>query len=144
MPGKSPFSDHWRDCLRSHYTYVIHQNDIRTERTLRGVLIEVGFREDEIAELRVMATAHVDDVGADYIPDPALISQIAALSAAAAANEAAANPGGMIGGGELVALDVAAQDPHLAGRHNQTDHDQDAHDDQPPSADPGVKQLSMF
>jgi hypothetical protein len=142
MPGTSPFSQHWRDCLRAHYQYVVQQDDQRTERTLRGVLHEVGFGEDELIQLRVMATAHIDDVGADYIPDPALMAQIAALERAAAANQAAVNPGGMAGDGESVDPDMAAHDPHMAGRHEQGEDEAPA--DEPPLADPDVKQLSLF
>ncbi|MDX2160254.1 MAG: hypothetical protein SF162_02910 [bacterium] len=148
MPGKSPFDDEYRDCLRAHYAHVIRQHDVRTERTLRGVLKEVGFGDDELAELKVTATAHIDDVGADYMPDPALVEQIAALGAAAAANEAAVNPGGVLGDGEPVPPELAAQDLHLAHRHEHA-HDPEAAevddaDHEPPEPNSGVVQLSMF
>ncbi|MFN8527763.1 MAG: hypothetical protein U0670_04045 [Anaerolineae bacterium] len=68
MPGKSPFEEEHRECLRAHYTHVIRENETRTERTLKGVLKELGFRDDEIAELKVRATAHVDDSGPRVCP----------------------------------------------------------------------------
>ena len=69
MSEKSIFSEDWRECLRSHYTHVVREQDVKTERTLRGVMHNVGFGDDELNELRVLATMHVDDVGADFVPD---------------------------------------------------------------------------
>jgi hypothetical protein len=69
MPGDNIFAEDWRDCLRSHYLHVVGEQDGRTERTLRGVMHNVGFSDDELNELRVLATIHVDDVGADFTPD---------------------------------------------------------------------------
>jgi hypothetical protein len=63
------FADEWRDCLRAHYMHVIRTADHITEPTLRDVLKEAGFSESELAELRVRATMHVDDVGPDFVPD---------------------------------------------------------------------------
>ena len=65
----SIFSQEWRDCLRAHYAYVVRMGDHGTEKTLHHVMIEAGFREDEVKELYVLATAHVDDVDADFVPD---------------------------------------------------------------------------
>ncbi|MCC6802238.1 MAG: hypothetical protein IT319_05075 [Anaerolineae bacterium] len=65
----SIFAEEWRDCLRAHYTYVVRMGDQGTERTLRNVMFEAGFGEDEVKELYVLATAHVDDVGAGFVPD---------------------------------------------------------------------------
>ena len=63
------FADEWRDCLRAHYMHVVRNNDHVTEPTLRVVMHDAGFSESELAELRVRATMHVDDVGADFVPD---------------------------------------------------------------------------
>ena len=38
----SIFSDEWRGCLVSHYTHVLRSDDHRTERSLRGVMLDVG------------------------------------------------------------------------------------------------------
>lgn len=62
------FADEWRDCLRAHYMYVVRNSDHVTEPTLRVVMHDAGFSESELAELRVRATMHVDDVGADFVP----------------------------------------------------------------------------
>ncbi len=69
MAGKSPFADDWRDCLSAHFTHVIRTNDVRTEPTLTGVLLNAGFTEAELRELKLRATMHVDDVPADFVPD---------------------------------------------------------------------------
>lgn len=69
MPGQSIFSEEWRECLKAHYMYVTRERDARTERTLVGVLHNVGFTDAELNELKIRATMHVDDVGADYVPD---------------------------------------------------------------------------
>jgi hypothetical protein len=69
MPGPSPFTDDWRDCLRAHYQEVVRNQDHVTERTLVGVLHEVGFSESEMAELKVLATLRVEDVPPDFVPD---------------------------------------------------------------------------
>jgi hypothetical protein len=69
MAGKSPFADDWRDCLRAHFTHVIRTEDKRTEPTLTGVLLNAGFTEAELRELKLMATLHVDNVPADFVPD---------------------------------------------------------------------------
>src|SRR5215207_6260796 len=71
----SIFSEDWRDCLAAHYTYVLRENDQRTERSLRGVLLNAGFTEDELKHIIIQATAHVDDIGADFVPYFGLLEQ---------------------------------------------------------------------
>ncbi len=78
MPGKSPFSEDWRDCLKAHYTYVIRTDDVRTEKTLRTVLHECGYNDAQINEWYVLATMHVDDVDPDFVPDLELVQAEAA------------------------------------------------------------------
>ena len=65
----SIFADDWRDCLREQYKYVVKNNDNLTKESLTGVLQSVGFSENELAELGVQATMHVDDVPEDFQPD---------------------------------------------------------------------------
>jgi hypothetical protein len=66
---RSVFFDEWIKSLREQYKYVIHNNDQVTLPSLTKVMHDVGFSEDELAQLRVEATMHVDVVGADYVPD---------------------------------------------------------------------------
>lgn len=63
------FADEWRRCLRAHYMHAIRHNDRVNLRSLVPVLQHLGFTEAELAELRVQATMHVDDVSEDFVPD---------------------------------------------------------------------------
>lgn len=69
MAGKSPFRDDWRDCLRAHYRYTVQASDRATEATLRVILRDAGFSDSDLAALTIAATAHVDDVAPDFVPD---------------------------------------------------------------------------
>lgn len=69
MERRSIFFDEWIKSLREQYKYVIRNNDQVTLPSLTNVMHNVGFSDDELAQLRVEATMHVDDVGADYVPD---------------------------------------------------------------------------
>lgn len=62
------FQDEWRKCLQEHYKDVVQRRDERTRTTLQPILGRIGFREDELKELYVRASMHVDDVGADFVP----------------------------------------------------------------------------
>ena len=83
MPNPSVFDQEWRDCLRAHYTQVVRNQDSGTERSLHGVMLEAGFNENELSELYVRATAHVDDVGADFVPDMGVVAAAESFVAAA-------------------------------------------------------------
>lgn len=63
------FADEWRECLQAHYIHVIRNRDKVTEPSLTVVMHQAGFSDSELAQLRVRATMHVDDVGADFVPD---------------------------------------------------------------------------
>ncbi|MGQ9909952.1 MAG: hypothetical protein ACUVS2_14065 [Candidatus Flexifilum sp.] len=79
MPGPSPFREYWRDALRAHYLHVVRTGDRRTESTLRGLLRDqLGFSEAELQALYIQATMHVDQVGADFVPDEAFIRALEA------------------------------------------------------------------
>ena len=78
MNQRSVFAEDWRECLRSHYTHVVRIQDVLTERTLISVMYEAGFSDADLAELRLRATMHMDDVDADFQPDPATIEMIKA------------------------------------------------------------------
>ena len=52
---ESPFAEEWRDCLRQHYKHVIKKKDTSTEQTLIPILQYVGFRENELLDLRKQA-----------------------------------------------------------------------------------------
>lgn len=75
MGSENPFDEDWRDCLRAHFAHVVHTQDKVTERTLPGVMLEVGFSEAELKELYLRATMRVDDVDADFVPDLELLGR---------------------------------------------------------------------
>jgi hypothetical protein len=64
----SVFADDWRACLREHYMHVVRTDDRVTLPSLTLVMHEVGFSDDDLAELRVLATMRADDMPADYVP----------------------------------------------------------------------------
>ncbi len=124
------FSDDWRDCLRAHYSYVVRMDDRGTERTLRGVMIEAGFAEDEIKQLYVLVTAHVDNVSADFVPDMDIFAEEAPVMVA-------------------VAMPEAAIETQIVEQTLEDDETGDAEPDEeeappPPQDDPDVTQLSLF
>lgn len=65
----SIFADEWRACLREQYKQVIRVNDTPTLESLRQVMYDVGFSDDELAQLRVEATMRADEVPDDFRPD---------------------------------------------------------------------------
>ncbi|MCC6614022.1 MAG: hypothetical protein IT320_11140 [Anaerolineae bacterium] len=78
MKQRSIFAEEWRECLRAHYTHVVRIQDVSTERTLISVMQEAGFSDADLAELRLQATMHMDDVDPDFQPDPATVAMIQA------------------------------------------------------------------
>lgn len=69
MSGKrSIFYDEWRACLRAHYKHVVRINDQVTEPSLHGVLLRVGFTEDEINQMAVEAKMRDTDAHPDDLP----------------------------------------------------------------------------
>ncbi|MBZ0281544.1 MAG: hypothetical protein K8L97_12465 [Anaerolineae bacterium] len=74
--SENVFAEDWLDCLRSHYMHVIRTNDRVTLPSLTIVMGQAGFNESELAELRVRATMHVDDIGADFVPDMDVLESV--------------------------------------------------------------------
>jgi len=75
MDQRSVFFEEWIRSLREQYKHVLRQDDRVTLPTLTAVMIEVGFGEDELAQLRVEATMHVDDIGSDHVADMEILEQ---------------------------------------------------------------------
>jgi hypothetical protein len=65
----SIFADEWRACLREQYKFVVAANEQVTLQSLTEVMVQVGFGDDELAQLRVEATIRVEDVPDDFVPD---------------------------------------------------------------------------
>ncbi len=67
---KGVFFDEWQACLRAHYIHVLRVHDEITEPSLRGVLLQSGLSEDDLAALHEEADALGPlDPDADYAPD---------------------------------------------------------------------------
>ena len=65
MGSQSPFRDDWRECLVAQYNQVVKNADYATERTLRMVMLQAGFSEDEIKKLYIIASAHDENPDMD-------------------------------------------------------------------------------
>ena len=69
MDQRSVFFNEWLRSLREQYKHVVRSNDKVTLPTLTAVMHNVGFGEDELNQLRLEATMHIDDVADDFVPD---------------------------------------------------------------------------
>ncbi len=65
----SVFSDEWRQCLREQYKNVVRAGDNITLPSLTDVMQQVGFTEDELRQLALATTLHVDDLPDEFVPD---------------------------------------------------------------------------
>ena len=69
MDKRSVFADEWRRSLRAQYQHVAQTGDMVTLPSLTDVMLQVGFGEDELSQLKLQATMHVDDVADGFAPD---------------------------------------------------------------------------
>ena len=74
MGQGSIFHNEWRSSLRAQYQHVVRKGDKITLPSLTAVLQQVGFSEDELRQLRLAATLHVDEVAEDFEPDLAILA----------------------------------------------------------------------
>lgn len=74
MDQQSVFFEEWMRSLREQYKYVVRRQDKVALPSLTAVLHQIGFTDDELAQLRLEATMHRDDVGADYVPDMTILA----------------------------------------------------------------------
>ena len=72
--NNSVFANDWRDSLRAHFIEVVRRNDKKTEESLLGIMYDVGFREEELRQLKLEATMRAEDLADNFIPDLALPS----------------------------------------------------------------------
>lgn len=75
MDQSSVFFDEWLSSLRAQYQHVVRTGDTVTLPSLTAVMQQVGFRDDELRQLRLDATLHVDDVPDDFVPDLAILDE---------------------------------------------------------------------
>ncbi|HVU11932.1 MAG TPA: hypothetical protein VHD90_11670 [Phototrophicaceae bacterium] len=141
------FAEEWRDCLRAHYTTVVRTNDHVTEKTLRTVMFEAGFSEEDLRQLYIQATAHVDDVADDFVPDMEFVE---GKAEAPAETQAVIVPAitlpQEVFEAEIVEEAVTMDETADAEMDEVEDdpEDQDEADDSPPKAEPDATQLSLF
>ena len=69
LDQRSVFFEEWLRSLREQYKHVVRIGDSVTLPTLTAVMQNVGFGDEELAQLRVEATMRVEDVSADFRPD---------------------------------------------------------------------------
>ena len=151
----SIFADEWRECLIAHYAYVIRLNDERTERTLRGVMHWGAMCEPWMPHIYVSATAHVDDMPADFVPDleiyeddaPVMIA-VTMPEAVEESREAAVEVEALLPEEAVVqaadaeeATEAPAEDSEAEAALPTQAEDEDK---APPPADPDITQLSLF
>lgn len=78
MDKQSVFFEEWIRSLREQYKYVVRSRDRVTLPSLTAVLHQVGFTDDELAQLRIEATMRLDDVGEDYVADMTVLDKVKA------------------------------------------------------------------
>lgn len=81
MDSQSVFHREWLRSLREQYKHVARQDDRVTMSSLTAVMLKVGFRENELAQLQIEATMHVDDVGEDFSADMNILDRQKAVQA---------------------------------------------------------------
>ncbi len=75
MDQSSVFFDEWLSSLRAQYQHVVRTDDKVTLPSLTAVMQQVGFGEDELQQLRLDATLHIDDVAEGFVPDLAILDE---------------------------------------------------------------------
>ncbi|MDE2853119.1 MAG: hypothetical protein OXN88_03005 [Chloroflexota bacterium] len=73
MDQRSVFHEEWLRSLREQYKHVIRKQDHVTLSSLTAVMHNVGFRADELTQLRIEATMHVDQVGDGFVADQQIL-----------------------------------------------------------------------
>lgn len=81
MGQSSVFFDEWLSSLRAQYQHVVRTDDKVTLPSLTAVMQQVGFGEDELRQLRLEATLHVDDVADDFVPDLTILDEARSTAA---------------------------------------------------------------
>ncbi len=74
----SVFDNEWRACLREQYKHTIRENNAKNINSLKIVMGQVGFGDDELRQLELIATMHIDDVADDFVPNLDILDEIIA------------------------------------------------------------------
>lgn len=81
MDQSSAFFDEWLSSLRAQYQHVVRTDDKVTLPSLTAVMRQVGFGEDELKQLKLQATLHIDNVADDFVPDLAILDETKPIGA---------------------------------------------------------------
>lgn len=73
----SVFENEWRACLREQYKHTIRENNPKNIHSLKMVMSQLGFGDDELHHLELIATMHIDDVADDFMPNFDILDDIA-------------------------------------------------------------------
>lgn len=146
--NQSIFGDDWRACLREQYMQVVRIGDAVTLPTITLVMHEVGFTDDELAELRIRATMRADDMPDDFVPPEVRATAIPGVDLPAADDlddEDDLPPLPIdeptLPDEALFILDAEVEDAEV----DDDAADADADEEDPPAPDPdGPQQLSLF
>lgn len=133
--NKSFFFDEWRDCLHSHYLYVVETSDAITEPTLRSVLMDAGITEQTIEDWHTEA---LERMGANFpVAEPALDDAFVDIP------EALVEPADEI---EPVIAQEPAPEPSVdAGvTQNETVEEDHNYNDAPPEPPPVMHTPTLF
>jgi len=155
MANESIFADDWRECLQAQYQHVVRNNDQITLKSLVPVLIDVGFREDELRVLAFEATLRAEDVADDFVPDMEIMSGAQPAPETVLLEEQSSDDLGMTLEETLAVVGAALADESGQPLGEALAEDADAPDDEaveetdePPEPEPklppGVQQLSLF
>ena len=82
----SVFSDDWRECLQEQYKFVVRNDDRLTLPSLTNVMHQVGFTDDELTQLRILATMRVEDMPDGFVPDMPMMQPVQEIAADAIAH----------------------------------------------------------
>lgn len=75
MDQRSVFYEEWRRSLREQYKHVARNDDRVTLSSLTAVMQSVGFRDDELARLRLEATMRIEDVADGFRADMDILDE---------------------------------------------------------------------
>ena len=82
MDPRSVFHEEWLRSLREQYKHIVRNDDRVTLPSLTAVMQRLGFRDDELAQLRIEATMHMDDVGEDFSADMNILNESESIAGA--------------------------------------------------------------
>lgn len=65
----SPFSEDYLDCLKAQYHFVIQSGDTKHIKSLEVNLKKVGFTQEQLREMYILATLKEGDIHGNLHPE---------------------------------------------------------------------------